>query len=219
MTAWKLASHGNCWGGLGGMRLASPRSRSLALAPYATWTAPVRISPHLGVGGGAKRFDGTREPDYRKLGAELDRVKALAESRGLRAHYHPHLSPIVEGAAEVANIFDLTAIDFWPDTAHLAAAGGDPAQLIRDHVARISYVHLKRFQRAPCAFTPMDRGDVPTGPILQAMKDLGFEGWVCTELDSWPDPAEGARLSMDYLNRWPTTRRKPCHFSGRRTKC
>jgi inosose dehydratase len=158
-------------------------------------------APHLVVGGGAKRFDGTREPDFHKLGAALDRVKALAEARGLRAHYHPHLSTIVEGPAEVAKIFDLTDIDFCPDTAHLAAAGGDPAQLIRDHASRISYIHLKGFQRNPFAFTPLDRGDVPTGPILQAMKDIGFSGWVCAELDAWPNPAEGARLSMDYLNR------------------
>ena len=158
-------------------------------------------APHLVVGGGAKRFDGTREPDFHKLGAALDRVKALAEARDMRAHYHPHLSTIVEGPAEVAKIFDLTAIGFCPDTAHLAAAGGDPAQLIRDHATRISYIHLKGFQREPFAFTPIDRGDVPTGPILQAMKDIGFAGWVCTELDAWPDPAEGARLSMTYLNR------------------
>lgn len=158
-------------------------------------------APHLVVGGGAKRFDGVREADYHKLGAALDRVKAIADARGLRAHYHPHLSTIVEGPNEVAKIFDLTEIDFCPDTAHLAAAGGDPAQLIRDHAQRISYVHLKGFQKEPFAFTPLDRGDVPTDPILQAMKDVGFDGWVCTELDSWSDPAEGAQISHAYLNR------------------
>jgi inosose dehydratase len=155
---------------------------------------------HLVVGGGAKRFDGIRESDYHKLGAALDRVKDLADARGLRAHYHPHLSTIVEGPASIAKIFDLTTIDFCPDTAHLAAAGGDPVQLIRDHASRITYVHLKGFQRKPFAFTPLDRGDIPTGPILQALRDTGYEGWVCTELDAWPDPAEGARLSMTYLN-------------------
>jgi len=158
-------------------------------------------APHLVVGGGAKRFDGVRETDYHKLGGALDRVKAIADARGLRAHYHPHLSTIVEGPSEVAKIFDLTAIDFCPDTAHLAAAGGDPAQLIRDHAARISYIHLKGFQKDPFAFTPLDRGDVPTGPILEAIRDVGFVGWICTELDSWDDPAAGARISMEYLNR------------------
>jgi len=156
-------------------------------------------APHLVVGGGAKRFDGIRETDYHKLAAALDRVRDLAEARGLRAHYHPHLSTIVEGPASVAQIFDLTEIDFCPDTAHLAAAGGDPAQLIRDHAGRISYVHLKGFQRDPFGFTPLDRGDVPTAPILQALRETGYQGWICAELDAWPDPAEGARISMEYL--------------------
>ncbi|OHV80990.1 sugar phosphate isomerase/epimerase [Ensifer sp. LCM 4579] len=156
-------------------------------------------APHLVVGGGAKRFDGTREPDYHKLAAALDRVKEIADARGLRAHYHPHLSTIVEGPAEVSKIFGLTGIDFCPDTAHLAAAGGDPAALIREHASRISYVHLKGFQKDPFAFTPLDRGDVATDTIITALREIGFGGWVCTELDSWPDPLEGARLSMNYL--------------------
>lgn len=158
-------------------------------------------APHLVVGGGAKRFDGTRDGDYAKLGAALDRVKEIAEARGLRAHYHPHLSTIVEGPQEVHRIFGLTSIDFCPDTAHLAAAGGDPARLIRELRDRISYVHLKGFQKEPFAFTPLDRGDVATDPILAALRETRFAGWVCTELDAWPDPAEGARLSMDYLKR------------------
>jgi inosose dehydratase len=156
-------------------------------------------APHLVVGGGAKRFDGIRDADYHKLAAALDRVKEIAEARGLKAHYHPHLSTIVEGPAEVAKIFSLTTIDFCPDTAHLAAAGGDPAALIREHSARISYVHLKGLQRQPFAFTPLDRGDVPTDAIMAALRDIAFGGWICAELDSWPDPAEGARLSMNYL--------------------
>jgi inosose dehydratase len=156
-------------------------------------------APHLVVGGGAKRFDGIRDTDYDKLGAALDRVKALADARNLTAHYHPHLSTIVEGPAEVRRIFNLTEIDFCPDTAHLAAAGGDPAEMIREHADRISYIHLKGFQKEPFAFTPLDRGDVPTDPIITAMREANFAGWVCTELDAWDDPAAGARASMDYL--------------------
>ncbi len=156
-------------------------------------------APHLVVGGGAKRFDGIREADYPRLAAALDRVKEIAEERGLTAHYHPHLSTIVEGPEEVHKIFSLTGIDFCPDTAHLAAAGGDPAALIREHVARISYVHLKGFQKEPFAFTPLDRGDIPTDAIIAALREIKFDGWVCTELDSWADPLEGAKASRSYL--------------------
>ena len=158
-------------------------------------------APHLVVGGGAKRHDGTRDGDFARLGAALEQVKTIAEARGLRAHYHPHLSTIVEGPQEVARVFEMTSIDFCPDTAHLAAAGGDPARLIRELRDRITYVHLKGLQREPFAFTPLDRGDVPTAPILDALHEIGFDGWVCAELDAWDNPAEGARLSMEFLQR------------------
>jgi len=157
-------------------------------------------APHLVVGGGAKRFDGARDDDYQKLGAALEQVKAIAEKSGIRAHYHPHLTTIVEGAAEVDRIFSLTSIDFCPDTAHLAAAGGDPVEIVRRHASRITYVHLKGFQREPFAFTPLDRGDVPTDAILCALREAGFDGWICTELDSWPEPLEAAKISKAYLD-------------------
>ena len=86
---------------------------------------------HLVVGGGAKRLEGVAPGDYQRLAAGLEQVVAIAKARGLEAHYHPHLSTIVEGPAEVDRIFSLTSIHFCPDTAHLAAARGDVPAMIR----------------------------------------------------------------------------------------
>ncbi|MBB4000287.1 sugar phosphate isomerase/epimerase family protein [Aureimonas pseudogalii] len=154
---------------------------------------------HLVVGGGARRLAGVRDGDYDALAAGLDKVVALAERHGLAAHYHPHLSTIVETPDQVARIFETTAIGFCPDTAHLAAAGGDPAALVRAHAARISYVHLKGWQREPFAFTPVGEGDCDNGAVIRALKEIGYEGWVCNELDAWADPAAGARESLDFV--------------------
>lgn len=156
-------------------------------------------APHLVVGGGAKRFDGTRDEDYTKLAAALEQVVTIAAERGLQAHYHPHLSTIVEGPGEVDRIFSMTSIGFCPDTAHLAAAGGNPAEMIRALRDRISYIHLKGWQRDPFAFTPLDRGDLDIEPIIAALRETDFDGWVATELDAWPNPREGAEISMRYL--------------------
>jgi inosose dehydratase len=156
---------------------------------------------HLVVGGGAKRANGRQADDFKRLGASLDKVIDIGAKAGLRAHYHPHLSTIVEGPEDVREIFRHTAIDFCPDTAHLAAAGGDPAAQIREFKDRISYVHLKGWQRDPFAFTPLDRGDLDMAPIVEALKDIGFSGWITTELDAWADPRQGAALSMNYLNK------------------
>ena len=154
---------------------------------------------HLVVGGGAKRAKGTKRDDIKKLGAALEKVVRIAEKRGLRAHYHPHLSTIVEGSKEVRRVFKETSIDFCPDTAHLAAAGADVAALIRECADRISYVHLKGFQTKPFAFTPLDTGTLDIKGILAALSDIRFSGWITTELDSWPDPADGARRSLAFL--------------------
>ena len=152
---------------------------------------------HL-VGGGGKRAKGLEPDDFARLGAGLDQVGRIAESAGLTAHYHPHLSTIVEGPDEVREIFKHTAINFCPDTAHLAAAGGDPAQQVREFKHRITYVHLKGLQRQPFAFTPIDSGDLDNGAVIDALKEAGFAGWVTNELDTWPDPKGGAERSLSF---------------------
>ena len=154
---------------------------------------------HLVVGGGARRARGTRDADYDQLASGLDKVLALARARGLSAHYHPHLSTIVESPDEVRRIFAKTSIGFCPDTAHLAAAGGIPAELVREHAGRISYVHLKGWRKDPFAFTPIDEGDCDIAAVLQALADIGYDGWITNELDSWPDPQSGARRSRAFL--------------------
>lgn len=154
---------------------------------------------HLVVGGGARRFNGTRDSDFDSLASGLDKVVGIGKARGLRAHYHPHLSTIVENPDEVRRIFAKTAIDFCPDTAHLAAAGGIPADMIREHASRISYVHLKGWRKKPFAFTPVAQGDCDNGAVIKVLAEIGYTGWICNELDSWADPAEGARQSRAFV--------------------
>lgn len=154
---------------------------------------------HLVVGGGAKRSAGLRDGDFDALAAGLNRVVSIAEAHGLRAHYHPHLTTMVEGPDTVQRIFAKSSIGFCPDTGHLAAAGGVPADLVREHAERISYVHLKGWQREPFAFTPLDEGDCDNAAVLQALADIGYRGWITNELDSWPDPLDGARRSLAFV--------------------
>jgi inosose dehydratase len=170
----------------------------LARIERAAGAAAEMGAEHLVVGGGAKRARGLQPDDFKKLGAGLDKVIAIAKRAGLTAHYHPHLSTIVEGPDEVREIFTHTSINFCPDTAHLAAAGGDPAQQVREFGDRITYVHLKGLQREPFAFTPIDVGDLDNGAVIDALKEIGFAGWVTNELDAWPDPKGGAERSLRF---------------------
>src|SRR5258708_2235650 len=137
---------------------------------------------HLVVGGGAKRAKGVKRDDIGKLGAALERVVRIAKKHGLAAHYHPHLTTIVEGPAEIRRVFKHTSIGFCPDTAHLAAPAGDVPALIREHRDRISYMHLKGWQRSPFAFTPLDVGTLDIKEVMQALDEVDYSGWITVEL-------------------------------------
>lgn len=156
---------------------------------------------HLVVGGGAKRLEGVASGDYERLADGLEKVVAIAKACGLKAHYHPHLSTIVEGPAEVDRIFSLTSIDFCPDTAHLAAAGGDVPEMIQKHRDRISYVHLKGLRKEPFAFTPLDEGDLDNAAVIRTLARTNYSGWIAAELDAWPDPKAGAERSLAFMKR------------------
>jgi inosose dehydratase len=153
---------------------------------------------HLVVGGGAVRASGTREEDYRLLGEGLEKVVSIADEIGLIASFHPHLGTCVESPEQIAKTFEHTGINFCPDTAHLAAGGGDSADLIKTHGDRIKYVHLKDY--ADGDFLPLGKGGLDFGRIMGALDAVGYDGWITVELDAYDDPKEGARISKKFLD-------------------
>ena len=155
---------------------------------------------NLIVGGGARRSSGVREEDFQKLAEGLNRVSDLAEESGMTACYHPHLTTIVENPAELEKIMNLSKISFCPDTAHLAAGGGNPAELIRKYPKRVRHVHLKDFAPEPFAFLPLGEGTLDFKDIFRALDEIAYDGWLVVELDSYKgDPKKAAEISMKYL--------------------
>lgn len=156
----------------------------------------------LVVGGGARRSSGTQDQDYTLLGDALDAVADIAATHGLEACYHPHLSTIVERPEELDRLFSRTSIGFCPDTAHLAAGGGDPAQLIRRYPDRIRHVHLKDVRLDPLEFLPLGEGQIDFDDVRDALHESGYDGWLVVELDSYDgDPCAAAALSKTFLDR------------------
>lgn len=156
----------------------------------------------LVVGGGARRAAGTTPEDYDRLGEALDAVTTIAESHGLSATYHPHLTTIVENPEELETLMSRTRIGFCPDTAHLAAGGGDPAELIRRYPDRVRHVHLKDFRADPFAFLPLGEGDLDFAEIIGAVAETGYDSWLMVELDSYDgDPKDAAVISRTHLDK------------------
>jgi inosose dehydratase len=118
----------------------------------------------------------------------------------LTACFHPHLTTIVEGPEQLEKLMKLSKIAFCPDTAHLAAGGGDPAELIRTYPDRVRHVHLKDFQKDPFAFLPLGKGELNFTDIFSALKEIDYQGWAVVELDGYDgDPKEAAAISMKFI--------------------
>jgi inosose dehydratase len=163
-----------------------------------------RVGSELGaeflvVGGGAQRTTAATDADYDNLGAGLDAVVEIAERHGLAATYHPHLSTIVETPDQVDKILERTSIGLCPDTGHVIAGGGDPAELISRHAARIPYVHLKDIDTETGSFVPLGQGVLDVDGVMAALTAAGYDGWVTVELDAWDDPLAGAVASRRRL--------------------
>lgn len=155
---------------------------------------------NLVIGAGARRSTGTTEEDYDLLSEGLDRVADVAAKHGLAAHYHPHLTTMVETPEELDKVMSRSKIDFCPDIAHLAAGGGDPVLVVRKYADRIKYVHLKDFRADPFAFLPLGEGEVDMAGVVAVLNENGYDGWVTVELDSYEGPArEGAEISKAFL--------------------
>jgi inosose dehydratase len=171
----------------------------------AAWLGARSGARHLVVGGGAQTLQPPGAPEYERLAAALDRVVDIAERHGLTACFHPHLTTIVETAEQLDRLLPHTSISLCPDTGHVLLAGDDPATLIRAHGDRIPYVHLKDADLQTGTFVPLGTGALDLPGVMQALGDIGYDGWITVELDAWADPAEGARINRHALEPWSST--------------
>jgi inosose dehydratase len=150
---------------------------------------------HLVVGGGAQRTVAPTDDDWDRLGRALDEIVRIANGHGLTASYHPHMSTMAESPEQIERALSRSEIGFCPDTGHLILGGGDPAELIRRWAGRIPLIHLKDVT-ADGGFVPLGQGVMDVAAVMDAIREIGFDGWLGVELDGWDgDPAEGARIN------------------------
>ena len=155
---------------------------------------------------------GPRAPDRRTttVWAPLwTRCTTSPNAHGLVASYHPHLTTIVESPDELEQLLPRTQIAFCPDTAHLAAGGGDPAALIRQYRDRLRTYISKTCGWIPSSSCLSARARWTSPTFSPPCARRGYDSWLVVELDSYPgDPLEAAKISKTYLDQLSRIRRR-----------
>jgi inosose dehydratase len=155
------------------------------------------------------------------FGAALNTLAAYIETQGLKFAYHFHLGTVVERPEDLDRFLAHTAanVGLVVDTGHAALAGIDSEALIRAHPARVAHVHAKDIRRpvfdqiaadrrsfldgvVAGMFTVPGDGDLDFTPVLSALADIGYEGWIVIEAEQDPklaDPVAYSRLGLATL--------------------
>lgn len=149
--------------------------------------------------------------------------KAMFETYGVRAQYHPHADSHVDTEENVYRFLDGTDsryVNLCLDTGHISYCGGDNIAIIRRAPERIGYLHLKQVDPQVCA--TVDGEDLPFGeavrrgamiepplgipdmpPLLAEIERLGIDVFAIVEQDMYPcdvdAPLPIARRTRTYL--------------------
>lgn len=163
------------------------------------------------------------EAGWATLLANLDRVAAVAQARGIHATVHPHVGTMVETEDDVQRVLRGSEIHLCLDTGHLMIGGTDPVALTLQWASRINHVHAKdvraemvsKVRSGELSYTeavsqgiyvPLGQGDVDLVAIVTALNEAGFEGWYVLEQDTMlggepagEGPVRDVRASLERL--------------------
>ncbi|HSK68406.1 MAG TPA: sugar phosphate isomerase/epimerase [Candidatus Limnocylindria bacterium] len=140
-----------------------------------------------------------------------ERVGRLAKDNGITACFHPHAQTAVFTQEEIQLLLDNTdpaLVSLCLDTAHTTIAGMDAVEAFRRWGSRVGYVHLKdvdpdlkKYQNPMHAFCELGIGTVDFRGIHKALRDAGYDGTLCVELDRRPVcNYKSAMISRQYLH-------------------
>ncbi|HEX6361092.1 myo-inosose-2 dehydratase [Actinophytocola sp.] len=141
------------------------------------------------------------------LAEGLNDLGRLAENEGFKLAYHPHMGTGIQTQDDVNKLMLQTdpSVHLLLDTGHLTWAGANLHEVITNHGARIAHVHLKdirqqvrdnttldtasfeEFVRLGIFTVPGDDGGLVDFPaVLNALKDVRYDGWLVVEAEQDP---------------------------------
>ena len=146
---------------------------------------------------------------WSQLLSTTSRVADVAARFGLTPVLHPHAETHVEYEDQIERFLSEGdgRIGLCLDVGHHAYRGGEPIAFLRNHYARIPYLHLKNIDRevqkkveeegrtfaeavAMDMFVEPAKGAVDFERLRDALDEIAYDGFGIVEQDMYPAPAD-----------------------------
>lgn len=150
--------------------------------------------------------------------ALITRFAKKAKEYGITANLHPHHNTWAMYEPEIDYFMENIGEDllaFCPDTAHLIAGNCDPVAVVKKYAHRVNFTHFKDIMNADVVsegigadngvevysnFCELGKGNVDFKGVFDVLKEVGYDGPLCEELDKAPVSNEAtAKANFDYL--------------------
>lgn len=137
----------------------------------------------------------TREQAFETFREGLHEAARHAEAAGVRLLIEPEPGMIIQSAADFEQFMHgvrSPAVGLNFDLGHFFCVGEDPAALIRRFGRRIEHVHLEDIPPDRKHFhLPPGRGAIDFRAVADALRAIGYNGWVTVELYPFQDDPTG----------------------------
>jgi sugar phosphate isomerase/epimerase len=146
----------------------------------------------------------------------LAAVERHARERGIRILIEPEPGLLIETSRQFASLFSELSPDVFGlncDIGHFFCVGEDPVRIIKDMKQVIHHFHLEDIASSRRHYHLMlGEGAIDLPQVLNAITEIGYEGFVTVELYTYEEqPEDAARSAMVYLQNWRDTNRKVRH--------
>lgn len=170
----------------------------------------------------------TDKPDFtndewHKLLEGLEKLGTLANEKDMTLVYHPHMGTGVQTDIEIQRLMDNTdenKVSLLYDTGHLALSGETAIDIFNKYKNRIHHIHFKDIRKHIAQeaklqndsfltsikkgiFTVPGDGYIDFAPIIKAIENDNYQGWIVVEAEQDPEKANPfiyAKKAKDYLN-------------------
>jgi sugar phosphate isomerase/epimerase len=161
--------------------------------------APAILGSMQGRHGG----DVSREQALEWLAKSLEQLGPRAHALGVPFLYEPlnryetNLFNTVAEAAAFLGTLRTRNVKLLCDLFHMNIEEGDIAASLRSAGSRVGHVHFADTNRRAVGL-----GHLDVGPIAEALREIGYAGYVSAEVLPLPDAATAARQTMTSFQRW-----------------
>ncbi|MBI2192093.1 MAG: TIM barrel protein [Planctomycetes bacterium] len=152
---------------------------------------------------------GKKDEDFRRVADDLNRIGRICTTEGVLAVYHHHTGNTAETFEEFKKLMDLVdpkIFHVMVDTGHITKdmKPHKAGRVIRHFDKRLKFLELKDWSTETDLTTEVGEGLCDYPDAWQALKDIGYSGWVVVE-QNWAKknrtPRESARISRECIRK------------------